>query len=445
VAVLGLGVSGKSAVRYLLKCGARVLVSDARMVDLFSEEESIFLQETDVELEAGGHTVDFLARADLVVVSPGIDLSTPLIKELRSRDVKIMGELALVAGNYHLPMIAVTGTNGKTTVTSLIGEVLKKSGQAVFVGGNIGTPLYEFLLEEDRYDIVVAEVSSFQLESCGEFAPDVALLLNVSPDHLDRHGSMNAYIEAKMNIFAHQNNSQVAIVNGDDDFCMDLEPDLPGTVQSFGAGKNNSLVIGQGRLFENTSGVKTDCFPGLPDVFGSTAKNYAAAVLALRAVGASDKDIEEGILGFHSLPHRLEYVDSFQDVRYFNDSKATNTGAVLAALEQFEDPIILIAGGRDKGDDFALLKNAVAEKVKTLVVIGEAAGEIKKALMEDVEVKRASSMQDAVALASRLATAGEVVLLSPACASFDMFDSYGQRGDVFKKAVASLRHLAKER
>ncbi len=443
VAVMGLGVSGRAAVRYALHCRAEVLVSDNRPEQRFLAEEGAFLAETNVAWEAGGHSREFLNRAQLLLVSPGVDLALPLLKALQDDGVQIVGEFAIVAGLIKAPVVAVTGTNGKTTVTTLIGEILASTGKRVFVGGNIGTPLYEYLLNAEQYDVVVAEVSSFQLETAGNFAPDVGVLLNITPDHLDRHGSMDRYAQVKMQLFIHQQPGNVAIINGDDPLCRQLLPGLPSIVRTFGADNSSSARVG-----DNTITVQIDTlreeyqFAALDRLNTITLMNYAAAILAARAQGCTQAQIMAGLKAFRPLPHRIEFVAEINGVSYYNDSKATNTGAVIGALEQFAGNVILIAGGRDKNDDFRLLRRSVAAKVKKLILIGEAAGLIEEALADLVPILAAQSMDEAVRTAAKNAGAGDVVLLSPACASFDMFNSYGHRGSEFKKAVLALAKTA---
>ncbi len=439
VAILGLGLSGRAAVKYALRCGARVRVSDHRPQQRFVAEEGQFLAETGVLWEAGGHSRDFLSQAGLVLVSPGVDLAMPLLQALRDGGVKLAGELAVAAGELRVPVVAITGTNGKTTVTTLIGELLRGSGKRVFVGGNIGTPLYEYLCQPDDYDLVVVEVSSFQLESAGKFAPEVGLLLNITPDHLDRHGSLEAYGRIKMQLFAHQKPGDLAIVNGDDPLCLALPAGLSCLVQSFGSGRTNTAVIEDGLVRLNLGGTPEE-YPLAATALGNSVglRNSAAAILAARRLGCSPDQIRQGLLDFRLSPHRIEFVAEVDGITYYNDSKATNTGAVIAALEQFPGNVILIAGGRDKGDDYRLLRQMVAARVKLLVVIGEAAGLLSRALADVVEIVPAHSMRDAVVLAEQKARKGDVVLLSPACASFDMFTSYGHRGSEFKKEVLGL-------
>ncbi len=444
VGILGLGVSGRAAVKYALQRGARVRVSDNRSEQRFVAEEGAFLAATGVIWEAGGHTYDFLRQADLVLVSPGVDFALPLIKSLQDAGVQMAGELAVAAGELHVPVVAITGTNGKTTVTTLIGELLAASGKRAFVGGNIGTPLYEFLCEPEKYDMVVAEVSSFQLENAGNFAPDVAVLLNITPDHLDRHGSLLEYGRVKMQLFAHQKPGSLAVINGDDALCLALSSDLPGDVHTFGARDTDTAVIRDQLICLTVSG-KTEEYPLVGTALANSVglRNSAAAILAARWLGCTPEQIFQSLREFRLLPHRIEFVAEVNGVRYYNDSKATNTGAVLGALQQFPGNVILLAGGRDKGDDYCLLRETVSERVRQLIVMGEAAALLEKALADVVEILPAQSMQEAVVLAAETARPGDVVLLSPACASFDMFTSYGHRGNEFKKEVLGLQAVRK--
>lgn len=440
VAVLGLGVSGRAAVRYALQCGAQVRVSDNRAEQQFLAEEEQFLATTGVVWEAGGHTYDFLSQADLALLSPGVDPALPLIKQLQDSGIRVAGELAVAAGELEVPVVAITGTNGKTTVTTLIGELLKASGKKVFVGGNIGTPLYDFLCQPEGYDMAVVEVSSFQLESAGNFSPDVGVLLNITPDHLDRHGSLEEYGRVKMHLFAHQKRGDLAIINSEDPLCLALSEKLAGDVHTFGIRENDTAVIDD-KMVRLTLAEKKEEYPLIATAFDNSVgrRNSAAAILAARRLGCTQEQILQSLKNFRLLPHRIELVAELEGVSYYNDSKATNTGAVLGALEQFPANVILIAGGRDKGDDYRLLREAVKVKVRRLIVMGEAAVLLEKALADVVEILPAESMQEAVVLAARSALPGDVVLLSPACSSFDMFTSYGHRGNEFKKAVLSLQ------
>ena len=443
VCVMGLGVTGRAAVRYCLSKGAKVSVSDSRSEEQFLQEEGVFVEENELAWEAGVHTYDFLIKSKLLLPSPGIDLKGPLFRSLIQSGVCIAGELAVMADKIHVPVVAVTGTNGKTTVTSLIGEVLTSVGKNVFVGGNIGTPLYEYCLTDNVYDLVVVEVSSFQLECSGSFAPDVAILLNLTPDHLDRHGTMEDYATAKGRVFAEQNSEGLAIINGDDPYCQTVSIPEYVEIQQFGRSESCFLEISKTTFsLKTTADSREEITYTHNGLDGFALYNYAAAFLALRRLGLSMFEIEKGFQQFNDLPHRLEFVAKLCGVSFVNDSKATNTGAVIGALGQMNSGVVLIAGGRGKGDDYRLLRQGVGEKVHAVVLIGESAEQIEDCLRDIVACKRASTMEDAVGEAYRLARNGDTVLLSPACASFDMFSSYGNRGEFFKAAVMTL--VAKE-
>ena len=439
VAVMGLGISGRAAVRYALRCGAEVFVSDNRLKQQFLAAESEFLEKNNIKWEAGGHSAEFLGEADLLLISPGVSLDLPLLKTLRDKGVRVEGEFAVAAGQINVPVVAVSGTNGKTTVTTLIGEIFKRAGKRVFVGGNIGTPLYEYLLSPDGYDIVVVEVSSFQLESAGNFSPDVGLLLNISPDHLDRHVTMANYVQAKMRLFTHQLPGAVAIINGDDPLCVQLPSGVQSIVHTFGKDSKFSASIGDNLITLALGDEKEEYRLDGMEINDLTLMNYAAAILAVRLQSCTHLQTLSGLQAFRSLPHRIEFVAEVNRVFYYNDSKATNTGAVIGALAQFSGNVILLAGGRDKGDDYRLLRESVRSKVKKMVVLGEAAGLFFEALADVVDITLEKSMEAAVQTAASHAGPGDVVLLSPACASFDMFTSYGHRGNEFKKAVVALQ------
>jgi UDP-N-acetylmuramoylalanine--D-glutamate ligase len=397
-----------------------------------------FLAEYGVEYECDGHTLAFLRQADKILVSPGIRQDLEILHQLRALKIPVLGELALAAPLINKPVVAITGTNGKTTVTSLIGELLQGAGKKVFVGGNIGTSLFDYLNNPEDVDVLVLELSSFQLEAAGDFKADVAILLNVTPDHLDRHGSMDCYAAAKMKIFSGQGQSDMAILSGDDHYCREMLPSLGGGQRQlfFGHGQDCQARIEDHRVMLLWQG-REECY----DLVGSMldtatgALNSAAAILAVCSLGCGQEVIAQGLTAFQVAAHRMALVGKAAGVSYYDDSKATNTGAVLSALENFKGNVILIAGGRDKGDDYTLLQESVARKVRTLILIGEAAELIAQALAGVTELRKACSMEEAVTLAASLARAGDTVLLSPACASFDMFDSYGHRGRVFAAAV----------
>jgi UDP-N-acetylmuramoylalanine--D-glutamate ligase len=437
VAVMGLGVSGRAAVRYLASCGMRVSVSESRCL---SATDTAFLAEQGAAYESGGHSLAFLRQADQVLVSPGIRQDLEILNQLRALGIPVLGELAMAAPLLRKPVVAITGTNGKTTVTALIGRLLQEAGRRVFVGGNIGTSLFEYLMNPDEVDVLVLELSSFQLEMAGDFRADVAVLLNVTPDHLDRHGSMAGYAAAKMKIFAGQGEDDVAILSGDDAVCRELTAALGAQRRLFfGHGDDcRARIVDHGVWVEwRGHNERYDLAATMLDT-ATGHLNSAAAILAARSLDCPPEAIARGLAAFEVAAHRMALVGTGSGVAYYDDSKATNTGAVLSALDNFSGNVILIAGGRDKGDDYSLLREPIHRKVRLLILIGEATELIARAVEGATEIVRADSMEEAVELAASMARAGDTVLLSPACASFDMFDNYGHRGRVFAAAARQV-------
>ena len=439
VVVLGLGVAGLATVRYLLHRGVRVAVSDLSRADQIDSSILAFLHEAGVELETGGHSAGFLAGADLIVPGPGVPTGLPPLVQARARGIPILGELGLAAGQFDAPVIAVTGSNGKTTVTSLLGVLLEAAGKAPFVGGNIGTPLLDYFADPHPYRSVVLELSSFQLDLAGDFRPDIGLLLNISPDHIDRHGSLANYTSAKKRLFACQQSGDAAIL-GADDLVVDAAPVNSG-VRVYRFGRANSC---QARIHGDQIRLELD---GSVTVFSLADTrlrssinrlNAAAAILAASLCGCGREDIERGLAGFQPPPHRMAEVAVIKGVRFVDDSKATNIGALQAALAGSDEPVVLIAGGRDKGSDFSLLRDVVAKRVKRMVLIGEAAELMRQALSPVVTCERAATMEEAVQRAMAAADSGDLVLLAPGCASFDMFSGYAERGRIFSESVLSL-------
>lgn len=444
--VIGLGASGMAAVRFLHGQEMQVSVSEARPPDRIAPHDLAELRQLGAALETGGHSEQFFRDADLLVPSPGVPLDLPVIAAARRRGAAVAGELALAAGRINAPVIAVTGSNGKTTVTSLIGHLLRTAGREVFVGGNIGTPVLEYIRSGRKAETVVLELSSFQLEISGSFRPEVALLLNITPDHLDRHGSMAAYAAAKKRIFAGQGAQDTAIVGADDPLVMAGEAPGAGTVLRFGfKPASEARVTDAGvALTGMIGGVNVEEWYGLETTsLGSDINrlNAVAAILAARTSGCSAEEIRPGLASFDPPAHRMTPVAEIDGVRYVDDSKGTNIGAVAAALAASGDRVILIAGGRNKGGDFDRLAPAVSRHVLHLVLIGEAAGLMAEQLGSLAPTTMAASLEDAVRRASELARPGDTVLLSPGCASFDMFTGYAHRGEVFQRAVLALRNI----
>ena len=438
-AVVGFGRAGYAAAHYLGCCGAELLISDSRPYEALNTREKSLLMNYSARYEGGGHTLAFLQTAELVVVSPGIPLDHPILKQVDAAGIPVIGELALAAGKFKSPVIAITGTNGKTTVTELVGELLRAAGKRVFVGGNIGTPVLEYLISPDDYEVVVLEVSSFQLESSRGFEPTIAVLMNITPDHLDRHGTIERYANVKMSIFRGAG-VEYAILNGDDRLCRQFKQlSSRDSFIFFGSDadyaactKSHGVTIKTDDRFSVYDLTDTD----LGTVSGTL--NSAAALLAVRSFDIEYKTALRVLRNFQPGDHRLQKVAEIDGISYINDSKATNTGAVNVALEQIGGDVILIAGGKDKGDNYQLLREAVRNNVKYLVLIGETSKTMANDLGDLVQYQQAQTMDHAVTVASNQAVAGDTILLSPACASFDMFGDYKQRGDAFVRSVGSL-------
>jgi len=450
VVVVGLGKSGVSAVRFLLNLGVKISVSEGGRQENLEGDLVRWLKEKRVFVETGGHTSELLLSADCILVSPGVPLGKTPLAAARQKGIPVVGELALAKDFLKAPVVAVTGTNGKSTVTTLIGDLLKGSGKKAFVGGNIGIPLAEYLAGEQDCEVVVLEVSSFQLDSAGEFRPRVAVLLNITPDHLDRYASYDEYIESKMSLFKNQQPEDIAVLNGDD-------PAIANWLADAAAQKNNRKPAseireysscGKGGAAAYVSGTKVCVasgksveeyeLSGTPLAQSPNNENAMAAIMAVRALGCSPDDIRKSLATFLPLPHRLALVAEVNGVSYYDDSKATNVGAVYSALGGMRQPVVLIAGGRDKGGGYEMLLPLVKEKVRGMVLIGEAKEAIAKTFSNATRIAFAEEMEEAVQLAGKMAEKGDAVLLSPACASFDMFRSYSHRGEVFTQAVSRL-------
>ncbi len=448
VVVVGLGLSGLAAVRFCLQIGARVSVSEAAALERIEPAMRDELQQSGVFLETGGHSQALLLSADVILASPGVPLDREPFRTAQRQHIPVLGEMALSARYLKTPAVAITGTNGKTTVTTLVGEIFRAAGKKVFVGGNIGTPLCQYLAGPQESEVAVLEVSSYQIDTGFGFRPRVAVLLNITPDHLDRYPDYQAYVRSKFGLFAWQQEGDAAVLNTDDPDTLAHPALWPRAPYFFGSGLGRrpgariegKQVVLQG-LFEEKGAA------GGKEVYTLAAsrlaeqpnlQNAAAAILACRLMGCAPAAVQAALDGFEPLPHRMQRVAEVNGVTYYDDSKATNIGAVVAALEGMKQPVVLIAGGRDKGGDYRLLHREVGRIVKAMVLIGEARGLMKKSFAGLTELVEAGSMEEAVRLAASRALPGEAVLLSPACASFDMFRSYGHRGQVFQEAVRRL-------
>ena len=441
VLVVGLGRSGIAVARLCASKGARVTVNDVKPAHQL-EAELALLPPT-IAREVGGHPAALFAEQDLIVMSPGVP-PLPMIDAARSRGVQITGELEVASWFIGSTMVAITGTNGKSTTTSLCGIILAANGQPTFVGGNLGVPLAEAVDTPAGRPggTCVVEVSSFQLETARTFRPQVAVLLNISPDHLDRYPDLESYIAAKQRIFAAQTASDFAVLNIDD-------PNVEAaarTIHSRCILISTHQVLGVGGWVDGDSlcvrlpGGPIEYYPAqLPGLVGRhNRENALAALIAARLLGALPAEARYALVSFRSLPHRMELVGDFNDIEFYDDSKGTNVGAVVAALDGFPRKVVLIAGGKDKGGSYAPLAEVLRKQGRAAVVIGEAAPKIRAALEGVLPVEMAADMDEAVQLAAGMAERGDAVVLSPACSSFDMFRDYAHRAEVYRIAVQTL-------
>ena len=444
VLVVGGGKSGFAALRFLKRIGSDVSLSDAGSRQGKPAALIEWLAAEEIEYEFGGHQRDTFLDKDLIVVSPGVSLTIPEIVEARKKGIPVIGEFGLASCFLDIPILAVTGTNGKTTVTEMAAEMFRAAGMNIFVGGNIGTPLTECLLREKMAELAVLEVSSFQLEAAGCFRPRVGILLNITPDHLDRYASFQEYGNTKFKMFENQQQHDAVVLNCDDREVMTRLSLASGKGKKYffgttldtkpGAEKRNESIVlkvpdlGDQEIYDLPESLRTS----------PNQENCMATILAARLMGCPQAFIRKGLENFHCLPHRVSLVAEVNGVAYYDDSKATNIGAVHSALSGMRRPIILIAGGRDKGSDYTLLSGIVRKKVKKMLLIGEAKEKMASELGAIVEVELCQSMEDAVKKASEIAHPGDAVLLSPACASFDMFKNYEERGRYFQSAVKCL-------
>jgi UDP-N-acetylmuramoylalanine--D-glutamate ligase len=441
VTVVGLARTGLAVAKLLWAKGAKVTVTDAQV----EEKLQKYLEQlpSGVELKLGGHPTEAFLSADTIVTSPGVPLDIPPMVEARQAGVRVISEIELAYRLTEVPIIAISGTNGKTTTTTLIGNLLAREGKRIFVGGNIGVPLAEEVLSPVQRDFWVAEISSFQLEATALFRPYIGVLLNITPDHLDRYPSFEDYLRAKSRLFVNQTPKDWAVINADDEALRTITPEIKARKVSFSRRQelDEGVMLADDWIISRFSGRETRLCPlGELRIQGlHNLENVLAAVAVAGLCGVKPETIRQELGQFGGLEHRLEPVAEINGVSFVNDSKATNVGAVIRSLESFDVPLVLIAGGKDKEADYRPLADIIARKVKLLVLIGEAREKIHRALAGFEPVVTADSLEQAVELAAASARPGEVVLLSPACASFDMFENYEQRGEVFKQAVNRLK------
>ena len=445
ILVVGLARTGISTARFLKERGAIVAATDILPAHQIKGIDD--LRSNGIEVETGGHSIKHFLNANLIILSPGVPPDIEPLKEARKKGVEIISEVELAFNFIKEPIVAIAGTNGKTTTTSLIGRILEADGNKVFVGGNIGLPLIEYVASNQSAiggaDYLVVEVSSFQLEGIRKFKPHVAILLNITEDHLDRYASFDEYASVKFRLFENMEEGDVAIVNFDDAFInsklkiqnskLKVIPFSSSKILEEGVCYNdNSINYSVGGVKESypTANFK---LKGIHNI-----ENIMASIAAAKACGVSRDVILKTIEEFKGLPHRMELIREINGTSYYNDSKGTNIGALQKSLEGLNAPVILIAGGKDKGGDYRVLNDLIKNKVRYLILLGEAKNKIRDAFKGLTDIVTVESLKEAVDIASNKAEKGDVVLLSPACSSFDMFKDYKERGEVFRRLVETI-------
>lgn len=437
VTILGAARSGMAAARLLKNMGAQIFVSDSAASDKKGSEIQA-LQEVGIEFEFGRHS-ERIFSADLAVLSPGIPVRSDLVQKFLQRKIPVYSEIEIAAWYCRSPFIAVTGSNGKTTTTTLIGEMLKKRYADAVIAGNIGAAFAEFVERSSSASWAVVEVSSFQLETIDSFHPRQAVVLNFAPNHLDRYDSYNDYLQAKWRITKNLQADDRFIYNAADALLSDWAAKLSANLRGFdieGRSQFPAYFDGQAIFLEGRKLIEVR---DMPLRGNHNYMNAMAAALAAIHAGVPHHHIAEVLASFKGVEHRLEFVAEKDGVRFINDSKATTVESLAVALQSFNEPIILIAGGKDKGSDFSRLNDLIKKHVKEIVLIGKATEKMAAEWSELAPVYRAQSLHDAVSRAQASAVAGEVVLLSPACASFDMFSDFEDRGRQFKQLVHQLQ------
>jgi len=444
VLVVGLGKSGLSAAMFLRKLGARVTVSDTRSATALAKEIPTLL-DAGIMVEAGGHGLLTFRRQDLIVVSPGVPMDTPEVKQSLEYGMKVIGELELASRFLKGRVVAITGSNGKTTTTTLVGNIFSDAGVPTQVGGNIGLPVIDLIEKSTPETTNVLEVSSFQLETIEEFHPHIAVVLNITPDHLDRHGSFESYAGAKTRITERQGPDDFLVLNAEDKPTQMVAAKSKAQIYWFSPRrpiKQGAFMHGESVVFIPREGAKPEPVMPVAEIHlkgAHNVENVLAAVCAARLAGIPAEKIRASVASFKAVEHRLEFVRTVNGVEFYNDSKATNVDAAMKALASFPRGIHLILGGKDKDSDYTLMADLLRERVKAVYTIGSAAEKIERHLQGVVKMVAAGTLATAVTEAAKAAAPGEVVLLSPACSSFDQFDNYEHRGRMFRQFVNELQ------
>jgi UDP-N-acetylmuramoylalanine--D-glutamate ligase len=444
VLVVGLARTGLATALFCAARGARVTATDTRAEKELGDSTAS-LRNAGVGLEFGGHRQELILDADLIIPSPGVPADAPLLRSARAKGVTIWSEIELAGRFLKGRLIGITGSNGKTTTSSLIEHILRSAGFSTILAGNIGTPLISSVDKSSDKSVTVAELSSFQLELIETFRPNISVFLNLTPDHLDRHHTLESYGAAKARIFENQTEADNAILNADDPGTTPYAPTKP---QVYWFSRKQRVAQGafvkENEILFRRDGVEEPVLQltDIPLAGAHNVENVLAAVAATRLVGAEPAAIAKGVRSFAGVEHRLEFVAEIGGVRFYNDSKATNVDATLKALDAFPGRILIILGGKDKGSDYTLLQAPLREKAILALLIGAAAGKIEKQIAGSVAIEQAGTIERAVETAAHAARAGDIVLLAPACASFDQFQNYEHRGRVFKELVHQLERQA---
>ena len=444
ITIIGAGSTGRSLAKFFQARGAKVALSDNRAAEFLDNLDE--LVESGITMDLGGHTPELFTTADLVVTSPGVPLDIPIVELCQQQGVPVLGEVEIAWHELTGTMIGITGTNGKSTVTTLIGEMLKAWGQKAFVGGNLGTPLIDAVGRDCPWQVV--ELSSFQLATIEDFKPRYAMLLNISEDHLDRYPDMASYIAAKVRIFENQSVDDVAILNADDPQVMQAAAEISASKVCF----SSQTVLASGMSLSGDKIIWR--WQGSEIVFAAdelkirgqhNRENVMAALIPLLLEGCPAEVAWNAARHFTGLAHRMEFVGELNGASWFDDSKGTNIGSVVKSLSGLEKPVVLIAGGKDKQGDLSSLVEPIREKVDHLILIGVAAERMAKAFDGLAEIYRAADMHEAVGLAARLSSDGGAVLLSPGCSSFDMFKNFAERGHIFAREFHALSRAGEVR
>jgi len=441
ILVVGLGKSGAAAAMFLEARGARVTVSDSKpqtqLGGLIPQ-----LLDKGIAVETGVHGERTFRDQDLIVVSPGVPVEAPSLTQARQLGIKIIGEVELASRYLQGNVIAISGSNGKTTTTTLAGEILAHGGKKVLVGGNIGTPVIELVGQSTADGWNVLEISSFQLETIETFHPKIAVILNITPDHLDRHRTFENYVAAKARIFENQTAQDHAVLNADDAACVALAKGIKPPATWFSRKKevgDGAFVRGGNIVWKSSAGeTNVLSLTDIPLKGSHNVENVLAAVSVGMLAGCAPERIREAVGQFKAVEHRLEFVSRINGVDYYNDSKATNVDATMKALESFPANVHIILGGKDKGSDYSVLNDLLRQRAKRVYTIGAAARKIEEQIAGAAPIEHCETLAKAVKFASARAVAGDVVVLAPACASFDQFENYEHRGRAFKEAVFEL-------